>query len=135
MISYNIFKNNEDSLGSFVDERGAINDIFSNLSIQHACYILSKKGAVRGNHYHKYTTQYTLIMQGNLFYKSKNLENSEIKEGIFDRGSMIISPPMEAHAMKALHEDCEFFAFASGPRGGKNYEKDTYRLSTENFLI
>ena len=68
-------------------------------------------------------------------YKSKNLENSELQEGIFERGGVIISPPLEAHAMKALHEDCEFIVFASGPRGGKNYEKDTYRLSPENILI
>ena len=48
-------------------------------------------------------------------------------------GARLVS--LEVHAMKALHEDCEFIVFVSGPRGGKNNEKDTYRLTTENILI
>ena len=48
-------------------------------------------------------------------------------------GARLVS--LEVHAMKALHEDCEFIVFASGPRGGKNNEKDTYRLTPENILI
>ena len=42
---------------------------------------------------------------------------------------------MEAHAMQAKKGNCEFIALATGLRGGKDYEKDTYRLSKKNQLI
>ena len=119
MIVYNVFKNNEKNLGSFEDNRGTINDIFVKFSIQHASWVSSKENAIRGNHYHKYTTQYTLVLSGSLLYRSKNMNNLKMDEGIFEKGSFIISPPMEAHAMQALNGDCEFIAFASGPRGGR----------------
>lgn len=58
-----------------------------------------------------------------------------ISEGIFGRGVLIISPPFEAHAMRAHNGECQFLAFAEGPRGGKDYESDTYRLVEDELLI
>lgn len=135
MKTYNIFNNDYKNLGQFNDKRGSISDIFINEPVDHSCWIVSEKGAVRGNHYHKKSTQYTLVLTGRLFYISKCIISGNMCEGTFEKGTIIISPPMEAHAMKALETKCEFIAFASGPRGGKNYESDTFRLTDEQKLI
>ena len=36
------------------------------------------------------------------------------------------------HALKILNQGCEFLAFSEGLRGGKDYEKDTFRV--ENII-
>ena len=36
----------------------------------------------------------------------------------------------ESHAIKAV-KDSEFLVFTQGPRGGKEYENDTYRLKNQ----
>ena len=43
-------------------------------------------------------------------------------------GELILTPPMQKHALIAM-EDSEFLVLTRGPRGGKDYEKDTYRLT------
>ena len=135
METYSIFDNDLRNLGQFTDNRGSISDIFVDQAVDHSCWISSVDGAVRGNHYHKYTTQYTLVLSGKLYYISKNMVDNTIKEGVFEKGTMIVSPPMEAHAMQAHEGSCEFIAFASGPRGGHNYENDTFRLTEHEKLI
>jgi hypothetical protein len=37
--------------------------------------------------------------------------------------------PQEGHAFEAL-EDTTFLVLTRGPRGGENYEDDTFRLET-----
>lgn len=135
MKTYNIFDNKLKSLGQFTDGRGSISDIFVDQPVDHSCWISSVSGAVRGNHYHKLTTQYTLVLSGKLYYVGKSMIDDIIADGIFERGTMIVSPPMEAHAMQARDGSCEFIAFASGPRGGHNYENDTFRLMDHEKLI
>ena len=135
MKTYNIFDNELKNLGQFTDNRGSILDIFVDQPVDHSCWILSVAGAIRGNHYHKYTTQYTLVLSGELYYVSRNLIDNTLVEGVFEKGTMIVSPPMEAHAMQARDGSCEFIAFASGPRGGHNYENDTFRLNEHEKLI
>lgn len=59
MKHYNIYENNETGLGTFTDDRGTITDIFYKINANHACLITNAPDAVRGNHYHKHTIQYT----------------------------------------------------------------------------
>ena len=44
-------------------------------------------------------------------------------------GNLAVVGEMEQHALRAL-EDSELLVFTRGPRGGKEYETDTYRLDT-----
>jgi hypothetical protein len=44
-------------------------------------------------------------------------------------GDLIRTDAGEHHAICAL-EDALFFVFTRGPRGGENYESDTFRLET-----
>jgi mannose-6-phosphate isomerase-like protein (cupin superfamily) len=131
MKYYNINKNTEPGLGSFSDDRGSITDIFFKKNMNHACIITNAPGAVRANHYHKHTTQYTYILEGVLHYYSKPVDSDESPTAIVaTAGDMIISEPNEIHAMKAGTFGCTFIAFAEGPRGGEDYENDTYRVES-----
>jgi oxalate decarboxylase/phosphoglucose isomerase-like protein (cupin superfamily) len=134
MKSYNIYSSvTEAGLGSFQDERGTIHDIFYAANMNHACIITNQPGAIRGNHYHKFTTQYTYILSGTLTYYSKIVGDDEPAQAFTAvPGDMIISEPYEIHAMMSGAAGCAFIAFAEGPRGGEDYETDTYRV--ENII-
>lgn len=130
MKTYNIYADHGlPGLSSFEDSRGSITDIFYMSNMNHCCVITNQPGAVRGNHYHKFTTQYTYIVSGSLTYYSKAIGGDEPAD-VFNAGpgDMIISDPLEIHAMRAGDNGCVFIAFAEGPRGGADYESDTYRV-------
>ena len=112
----------------FKDKRGTITDIFYKEKINHVAIIKSKKGARRGDHYHKKTTQYMYITKGKLEYWYKKLNSkSKAKMKILKPGDLIKTPPLEMHALKMLSSN-EFIVFTVGKRGGKDYESDTYRF-------
>jgi|SRR3989339_197516 len=112
---------------NFEDKRGIITDIFTNDCKDHAAIIFSKKGAVRGNHYHKESTQYTFVVSGQLTMLSQKVDGGEIEKNILEPNDLMVHFPMESHALIA-DKDTFFLAFVDGVRGGDNYEKDTYRL-------
>ena len=43
------------------------------------------------------------------------------------KGDLVVASKNESHAFKAL-KNSEFLVFTQGPRGGKEYENDTFRL-------
>ena len=47
---------------------------------------------------------------------------------ILSRGDLVVTSSNEHHAIKAI-EYSEYLVFTQGPRGGKEYERDTFRLS------
>lgn len=114
---------------AFKDHRGEISDILYNQKINHVALINSKKNIIRGNHFHKKSTQITFVTKGKMiyFYKDLKKKNSRIVRVILSEKDLIETPPYFAHAYKML-TDNEFFVFSSGLRGGKDYEKDTFRL-------
>ena len=113
----------------FKDKRGTITDIFYKEKINHVAIIKSKKGARRGDHYHKKTTQFMYITKGKLEYWYKKLNSkSKAKMKILKPGDLVKTPPLEMHALKMLSSN-EFIVFTVGKRGGKDYESDTYRFS------
>lgn len=111
----------------YEDERGKIIDILEKEDIEYVTLISSKKGAIRGNHFHKESIQYTYILNGKLKLVTQ-MSGEEIEKRDVKSGDLIFTPVMEKHTLVAL-EDSEFFVFTRGPRGGKNYETDTYRLT------
>ena len=103
------------------DKRGVIEDLYVGKDFS-VTRITFKKGAVRGNHYHKKTYQYDIIISGKLIYYCK--------EGSWEVGSPSLPLthfPTEKHAYKAL-KDSEMISICIGKRIGKNYSKDTYKL-------
>ena len=49
----------------YEDERGSITDIVEQVDFNGATIILSKKGSIRGNHFHKKTIQHLYVLSGN----------------------------------------------------------------------
>ena len=51
-----------------------------------------------------------------------------MKEIVLSRGDLAVTSSNESHAIKAIKYS-EYLVFTQGPRGGKEYENDTFRLS------
>ena len=111
---------------SFKDDRGEIIDLIENESINAITVVTFKKNAVRGNHYHKKTTQWNYLMSGKLKVVAQ-APGEDVVERIMEPGDLIITGPNDRHALVGL-EDSELMVFTKGPRGGKEYETDTFRL-------
>lgn len=108
------------------DRRGLILDVIAGERVDAVTLITSKKGAVRGNHYHKKTVQYTYILAGRMRFLTRDKRGRLYKKDL-GPGALVESPPGEIHTFKAL-TDCSFLSLSRGPRRGIDFEKDTYRL-------
>ena len=112
---------------SFRDNRGLIIDLLEKKKINAITYITQKKGKIRGNHFHKKTIQWNYLINGKVKLYTKK-KNSKVKKQILSKGDLVVTSLNEAHAIKAT-KDSEYMVFTQGPRGGKEYENDTFRLS------
>jgi quercetin dioxygenase-like cupin family protein len=111
---------------TYSDERGDIIDLIENESINAITIVTFRKGAVRGNHYHKNTTQWNYLMSGKIKLVTQ-VPGEKIVETIMTPGDLTVTLPNDKHALFAL-EVSEVMVFTKGPRGGKEYESDTFRL-------
>ena len=108
------------------DNRGYIKDLLENKKINSITLISQKKGKIRGNHFHKKTIQWNYLLSGKIIIYAKK-KGQGIKKKILNKGDLVVTLKNESHAIKAL-KNSEFLVFTQGPRGGKEYETDTYRL-------
>lgn len=115
----------------FVDERGYISRLVDTdkYPLRAVLYITSKKGTVRGNHYHKKDAHFVYCMSGKFRYSEKkmNRKNSKVESVILKPGDLVLSKPGVAHAMEFL-EDSIFFAFTTEKREQGKYEEDIKRI-------
>jgi dTDP-4-dehydrorhamnose 3,5-epimerase-like enzyme len=118
----------------FMDERGMIQDLLRDQQIDGVTLIRSNAGAIRGNHYHQETTQWTYVLSGRMRVVQKQWPNGELQERIVKTGQMMMDSPGYAHAWQAL-ELTEVLVMTQGPRTGDQYESDTYRLRANERLI
>ncbi len=122
---------------AFEDDRGLIMDIFSSEPKDHGALITFNKDVQRANHYHKESTQYTFLVSGSLIMRSADVSkegviSNSFKEVVLEPYTLVKHNPYEAHAFKSV-ESSTILAFACGLRGGKDYEKDVYRLIRSMF--
>lgn len=111
---------------AFKDERGEIVDLLENEVINAATVITFKKGAVRANHYHKETYQWNFVMSGRIKLVSQ-FPGENVMETVMEKGDLVVTVPNERHALVGV-EESELLVLTKGPRGGKEYESDTFRL-------
>lgn len=111
------------------DERGRISDILYKTPIEHVAVIESLSGgSIRGNHYHKQTTQHIFVTKGSLRYWYQPIDKSEPVRSIVVREYDLVStPPLEIHALEIIEQN-QFVVFSHGLRGGDDYEADTFRV-------
>lgn len=115
----------------FEDERGVIEDLIG--PVDAVTRIFTKKGAVRGNHVHFETTQWTYIVYGVMKIVTRDKDGHQLTRAC-KRGEIACEEPGVAHAWEAL-EDTLVLVFTRGPRSGEDYESDTFRMSGADRLI
>ena len=118
---------------AFEDDRGSIWDFLTDENVHHIGFLISKKGAIRGKHYHKEQKQYTLVLNGKIKVTVKNLQNhnSIVETKELGKMVMVFFPPYLYHAIEAL-EDSECLIFTSKSRKDSGYEEDTFRVQDIN---
>ena len=119
---------------NFEDARGTITDIFVKEPKEHCTIIFTKKGGIRGNHYHKLSRQHDFIVSGKMEAYGQVVGESAITKTILGSNDLVVWEPNEAHEFVAL-EDTIFITFVDGLRGGDEYEKDTYRLEVPLHIL
>lgn len=107
----------------FEDERGVIQDLLG--PVDSITTIFTKQGAIRGNHVHAETDQWTYVVSGLLKVVQGDERPRLIGPGSATR--MILEPRGVPHAWEAL-QDTVVLVFTRGPRSGSAYESDTVRL-------
>jgi len=107
------------------DSRGYIYDLIDGELISSVGIVTFTKNAIRGNHIHNETSQWNYIISGEILVVTEKdgVSSSEV----FVTGELFLVPPGEAHAMKAI-SNSEMLVLTLGPRAGKDFEKDTFRL-------
>ena len=109
----------------FEDERGVIQDLLAG-PLDGVTEIFTCKGAIRGNHVHRFTTQWTYVVSGRLLVAWQD-EAGENHRGIYPARTLIEEKPGQPHAWQA-QEDTVVLVITRGPRSGTAYESDTRRL-------
>ena len=111
---------------NFSDNRGFIIDLLEKKNINAITLITQKKDKIRGNHFHKKTIQWNYLIKGKLELLTRKNKQKIIRT-LMKEGDLVETSKNESHAIKAL-KNSEFLVFTQGPRGGKEYENDTFRL-------
>ncbi len=106
----------------FIDKRGIISNYYIDDSINMIGYVESKKGSIRGNHYHPVQTQKCLLIKGKYISVTKDLlnPNSVVETRLIQEGDLSTIPPNVAHTMVFL-EDSVFLNLVNGGREHENY--------------
>lgn len=112
----------------FIDDRGSIARILDSESPIHSIlWIISKKGSIRSNHYHKKDTHYCYLVSGKVEWFEKPLDGGKIESAVLEPGDMVFTPATMVHAARFL-EDSVLIAFATESRNQPDYEADTVRV-------
>lgn len=114
------------------DARGSIRDIFVSSPKDHCSIITFTPDSVRANHFHKESTQYTYVIDGEILMATRVVDQNgkpagEVEQVVLGPGDLVTHPPYHAHAFRALKAST-ILAFADGVRGGNDYERDVFRL-------
>ncbi len=113
---------------NFEDARGAITDVFVGTPKEHCTIITTKKGGVRGNHYHQKSQQSDFVVSGSFKIYSQKVGEEKVQEAVIKTNDYVTWDTNEVHEFVA-QEDSVFITFVNGPRGGDDFEKDTFRVS------
>lgn len=114
---------------AFTDARGEIFDIIEKKPVAHVGLVTFIKGAVRGNHYHKQSTQYTYILRGKIKFITTDIDGGNRAETVLEASDFSEIPPGVVHTYVALDDDAAMLDMTTLARGEQGYEDDTVRVS------
>jgi len=112
-----------------MDERGEIYDLVEG-EIRHIGIVTFAPGAVRGQHYHKRSTQYTYVLRGRLELRTRAIDGpSTVETHVLGPGDLATVPAMTIHVFRAL-EPSSIMDATTLARGRSGYEEDTVRVES-----
>lgn len=111
----------------FVDERGEIQNLID-APFTSAAVVTSRKGAIRGNHYHKTDDHYCWLQRGGMIYVHRPCgDRHPPQRWVIEPGQLLYTPPRYEHAMQ-FTEESVMLVFARNNREMAHYEADTVRI-------
>lgn len=111
----------------FKDERGEIIPL-SDLTMDSAVLISSKKNTVRANHYHQTDWHLCYIISGSIDYYHRPHGSEDNPEHVHVKmGELFFTPPLVDHAM-VFPEDTVFLTLGRNSRAQESYESDVVRI-------
>jgi len=108
------------------DDRGSITDVL-NETIEHVGLIETKKGSVRGNHYHKRSVQHSYLLSGLMEVIISAGTCPDARKILLKPGQLITIPPGRRHSFKAI-EDSVMIDLITESRADDGYERDVVRV-------
>ena len=112
------------------DDRGSIISIVDS-EISNVSLITCNANSIRSNHYHLSDFHYMFVLEGEIDYFYKDINNDEIKYLKIKKGENIFTPPMEIHATY-FPIKTQLIVSSKNPRDQETYEKDTVRVDFVN---
>jgi len=123
------------------DERGHITNIVQDglvpnelkRKITHVAVYTSKKGTIRGNHYHPDQIQAVHLVSGKYESLTKDLDDpgAPVERHIVEPGQMVICWPNVAHAQVFL-EDSVLINLTDGERETEKFKEHTIKYNLIN---
>jgi quercetin dioxygenase-like cupin family protein len=113
----------------YTDVRGSIFDLIED-TVAHVGIVTFKAGAVRANHYHKVSTQYSYVISGELELFTSCIDGSDKKTERLGPGSLSTIPPGIIHKYIAI-TDAMVLDVTTLSRLNNQYETDTIRVTNE----
>ena len=112
------------------DLRGNIVSIVDD-DIKNVSLISCNAGSIRSNHFHKKDYHYMYVLEGEIDYFYKNLENEEVGYFKVKKDGIIFTPNMEIHAT-FFPIETKLIVSSGLPRDQQTYENDTIRVDFIN---
>lgn len=115
----------------FVDARGEIIPLVDT-DMSSCVLIVSRKGSVRANHYHKTDWHYCYVVEGKIDYYHRKVGSNDTPEIVtINEGELFFTPPMVEHAM-VFAEETKFLTLGRNSRSQIVYEADVIRIEPIN---
>lgn len=111
------------------DDRGYILNVIDDPRISHVAVFTSKKGTVRGNHYHPEQLQWVYLISGRYISHSKDTRDKDApvhKHEILP-GTIVYAPPLVAHAQEFV-EDSVLLNITDGTREAEAFDTHTIKF-------
>ena len=112
------------------DIRGSIISIVDDV-VQNVSLITCNAGSIRSNHYHKKDFHYMYVLEGEIDYFYKELNNDYVHYFKVKKNDIIFTPKNEIHAT-FFPLNTKLIVSSMLPRDQETYEKDTVRVEFIN---
>ena len=112
------------------DIKGSIISIVDDV-VQNVSLITCNAGSIRSNHYHKKDFHYMYVLEGEIDYFYKELNNDVVHYFKVKKDDIIFTPKNEIHAT-FFPLNTKLIVSSMLPRDQETYEKDTVRVEFIN---